>query len=259
MTAFRERADSRTDRNLHYIARMDSEPTSPMVVLPWERIDTVLLDMDGTLIDLYFDNHFFLEHLPRRVAEARGIPFRAAQNELRRSADRVVGTLDWYCLDFWERELGIDIIALKGEIGDLVNWRPHAPAFLESLRVGSKRRVLATNAHPGSIGFKFERVALLDRFEARYSAHELGAPKEHAAFWDRLQAQEGFDPERTLLVDDNAEVLAAARDWGIGELLGIQRPDSRRPPNELSGFIAVPDFDAVAPPPPAEGITDEHG
>ncbi len=233
--------------------------TESPIALPWERIDTVLLDMDGTLIDLYFDNHFFMEHLPRRWGEARGIPYADAQAELRRRGEAVLGTLDWYCLDFWQRELDVDIIALKTEIGHLVNWRPHAPAFLEALRAGAKRRVLATNAHPGSIGFKFERVALGDRFEAQYSAHELGAPKEHAAFWDRLQKQEGFDPARTLLVDDNAEVLAAARDWGIGELLGIQSPDSRRPANELSGFRAVTDFDLVAPPPGVHAAGESAG
>lgn len=219
------------------------------VQLPWERIDTVLLDLDGTLLDLYFDNHFFLEHLPRRLAEHRGIDLRAAQAELRRRYQAVQGTLDWYCLDFWQRELGLDLVGLKHEIGHLVQWRPHAADFLARLEAGGKRRVLATNAHPGSLGFKCEQLALDHRFDARYSAHDLGAPKEDPAFWNALRDNEGFDPARTLFVDDNADVLAAARDWGLGLLLGIRRPDSRRPPNELAGFTAVDDFDAVEPPP----------
>ncbi|HBT55971.1 MAG TPA: haloacid dehalogenase, partial [Pseudomonas sp.] len=33
-------------------------------MLNWNAIDTVLLDMDGTLLDLHFDNHFWLEHMP---------------------------------------------------------------------------------------------------------------------------------------------------------------------------------------------------
>ena len=226
--------------------------TADRLQLPWERIDTVLLDMDGTLLDLYFDNHFFLEHLPRRLAEHRGIDVEAARAELRRRYGAVQGTLDWYCLDFWQRELGMDLVGLKAEIGGLVNWRPHAPAFLDALAAAGKRRVLATNAHPGSMGFKFERLALGDRFEARYTAHELGAPKEDRAFWDALQAAEGFDPGRTLFVDDNAAVLAAARDWGLELVLGIRCPDSRRPPNELAGFRSVDDFDAVEAPPPAD-------
>ena len=30
----------------------------------WNKIDTILLDMDGTLLDLYFDNYFWREHVP---------------------------------------------------------------------------------------------------------------------------------------------------------------------------------------------------
>lgn len=213
----------------------------------WKSIDTVLLDLDGTLLDLHFDNHFFLEHLPRRLAEHRGLAIAAVRRELRERYRHVQGTLDWYCLDYWQRELGLDIIALKGEVGHLVGWRPHAPRFLDALAAAGKRRVLATNAHPGSMGFKFERLALGERFDACYTAHDLGAPKEDRAFWDALHARERFGPDRTLFVDDNPRVLAAARDWGMGHLLGIRRPDSRAPPNTLAGFDAVDHLDEVMP------------
>ena len=41
--------------------------------LDWHTIDTVLLDMDGTLLDLYYDNHFWREHVPMRFAEKQKI------------------------------------------------------------------------------------------------------------------------------------------------------------------------------------------
>ena len=217
---------------------------------PWQDIDTVLLDLDGTLLDLHFDNHFFLEHLPRRLAELQGLSPEQARQRLDRCYRAVAGTLDWYCLDYWGRTLELDLVALKGEIGHLVRWRPHATAFLDALAAAGKRRVLATNAHPGSIGFKFERIALHDRLEALHSAHELGAPKEDPRFWDRLREREGFEPARTVFFDDNAAVLAAARDWGLPHVIGIEHPDSRRPPNPLEGFTSVADFDRVVPPPP---------
>lgn len=214
---------------------------------PWDRIDTVLLDLDGTLLDLRFDNHFFLEHLPHRLAEHWGVSGDAARTELQRRYRRVEGTLDWYCLDYWQRELELDLVALKHEIGHMVTWRPHAEAFLDALAAAGKRRVLATNAHPGSMGFKFERLPLGPRFEARYTSHDLGAPKEDAAFWDRLHEREGFTPDRTLFVDDNPHVLAAARAWGIGHLVGIRCPDSAAPRNRLEGFPAVDHLDALLP------------
>ena len=41
--------------------------------LPWPEIHTVLLDMDGTLLDLRFDNHFWRELVPERYAERHGL------------------------------------------------------------------------------------------------------------------------------------------------------------------------------------------
>lgn len=218
--------------------------------LPWRDIDTVLLDLDGTLLDLYFDNHFFLEHLPRRLAEMRGVSAGQAQAELDRGYKAVEGTLDWYCLDYWQRRLELDIVALKQEIGHLVRWRPHAINFLDALIAAGKRRVLATNAHPASIAFKFERLAVGERLDALYSAHELGAPKESPDYWTALREREEFDPARTVFFDDNPRVLAAARDWGLPHVIGIRHPDSRRPANPLEGFVAVDDFHHVEAPLP---------
>ena len=38
-------------------------------MIDWDDIDTVLLDMDGTLLDLHFDNFFWMHYMPRRYAE----------------------------------------------------------------------------------------------------------------------------------------------------------------------------------------------
>lgn len=47
-------------------------------MIDWSAIDTVLLDMDGTLLDLHFDNHFWQHHLPLRFAERHGLDPRRA-------------------------------------------------------------------------------------------------------------------------------------------------------------------------------------
>ena len=68
-------------------------------MLDWAEIDTVLLDMDGTLLDLHFDNHFWLEHLPRRWSEISGISLADAKGQLKSEYAELNGKIQWYCLD----------------------------------------------------------------------------------------------------------------------------------------------------------------
>jgi len=222
------------------------------VDLPWHAIDTVLIDLDGTLLDLHYDNHFFSEYLPAHLAWLRGVDVATVRAEFDAHCRRIEGTLEWYCLDYWQRELGLDLLPLKRRAADRVRWRPHAHDFLMRLAGAGKRRVLATNAHRGSIAVKAERVPFPDNLEAIHSAHDLGAPKEDPAFWGALRTREDFLPERTLFVDDNPRVLAAARAWGIGHVVGITRPDLTRPPRALTGFAAIEDFDGPALPETAD-------
>ena len=44
------------------------------LLLPWSGIDTILLDMDGTLLDLHYDNHFWQVYVPEKFAEKPGAP-----------------------------------------------------------------------------------------------------------------------------------------------------------------------------------------
>jgi putative hydrolase of the HAD superfamily len=211
-------------------------------------VATVLLDMDGTLLDLRYDNHFWLEHVPRRYAEARGLPLEEAQRELFGRYRRAEGTLAWYCVDYWTRELGLDIPQLKEEVAHLIAVHPHVLGFLAAARVPGRRVVLVTNAHGASIDLKFRRTPLAGHFDRVVSAHELGLPKERREFWGRLAAVEPFEPARTLLVDDSPAVLRSAREHGIGQLLAVRRPDSGLPAREEGEFMAIDDFRQIMPP-----------
>jgi putative hydrolase of the HAD superfamily len=215
--------------------------------IDWQGIDSVFLDMDGTLLDLHFDNHFWLQYVPERYAQARGLALEAARDELYRRYRDVEGTLDWYCVDHWSRELGLDIALLKEEVDHLIAVHPHVVSFLEALRRAGKSRVLVTNAHQKAISLKMERTCLAGHFDQIVCAHELGVPKEHPEFWHRFHAALPFDPERTLFVDDSPGVLAVARDYGIRRLLAVLRPDTRGPERALPDFDAIRDFSEVMP------------
>ena len=216
----------------------ESIPTRP----DWASLQTVLLDMDGTLLDLHFDSYLWQKHLPVRYAQRHGIPIEAALEFLLTRIRAEEGTLNWYCLDYWTRELGLDISVLEGEVSDRIAVRPHAEDFLQDLRRRGLRTVLATNAHRRSLELKLKRTGIAAYFDVIVSAHDFGHPKEHIGFWQRLQAETGFDPASTLLIDDNPQVLRTARNFGIRELLAVAQPDSAGPRRQHADFAAIESF-----------------
>jgi HAD superfamily hydrolase (TIGR01509 family) len=215
-------------------------PTMP--ALPWKQIDTVLLDMDGTLLDLHFDNHFWLEHLPRRYAEQRGLTRQQADACLTPLFAQHAGQLTWYCLDFWSRELQLSITELKREVAHLIALRPDAERFLAALRASGKRIALITNAHRDSLALKLERVELQPYFDRLISSHDYGFAKEHRQFWESLQQDFAFDPARSLFIDDSLPILRSAGEFGVAHLLAVSQPDSRQPPKDTGEFAAVQDY-----------------
>jgi HAD superfamily hydrolase (TIGR01509 family) len=218
-----------------------------MNTIDWSMVDSVLLDMDGTLLDLHFDNHFWLEFVPQRYAEAQGMPVQQAKEALMSRYEDVLGTLEWYCIDNWSQKLGLDIALLKEEVSHLIAVHPHVVEFLEGLRRLGKRVVLVTNAHQKSLQLKMEKTRLAGHFDAIISSHDLGHAKEEQAFWQRLQEVEPFDPERALFVDDSLPVLRSAQTYGIRWLLAILAPDSKGPLREVAEFPAVRDFSGLLP------------
>ena len=213
-----------------------------MTALPWRDIDTVLLDMDGTLLDLHYDNHFWLEHLPQRYAELHGISRAMAELELMPLFERNAGQLKWYCLDFWSAELKIPVRELKLETADLIALRPDADTFLAAIKKAGKRVILITNAHRDSLSLKLERIELAPYFERLISSHDYGFPKESPQFWDALHADIGFDPARSLFIDDTLPILRSARDYGVRHLLAVKQPDSKKGPKDTEEFAALGDY-----------------
>lgn len=205
----------------------------------WQAIDTVLLDMDGTLLDLRFDNYFWMDLVPERYAAKHGLTLDEAREALRPMfADRQ-GTLDWYCTDFWTRALSLDIAGMKREVREHVRFLPGAEQFLRALREKSVRVALVTNAHRDSLKVKATQTGLLNYFDVVFSSHSFGMPKEHPAFWQQLEAALGFDPQRTLFVDDSHSVLRAAKNHGIAHIFAISKPDSAMEKREVTEFMSV--------------------
>jgi putative hydrolase of the HAD superfamily len=169
----------------------------------WAHIDTVLLDMDGTVLDLAFDNHFWRSHVPEAWGRQRSLSAQQALEQLKARFRACEGTLNWYCVDYWSRELELDIPALKERHSERIRWLPGAREFLQQVRALGKRLVLITNSHPKTLAIKDARTQVISHFDAGFSSHSFGAPKEEMQFWRELAKVEHFDPARSLFVDDS--------------------------------------------------------
>jgi len=213
----------------------------------WSRIDTVLLDMDGTLLDLHFDNYFWLSHVPRRYAGKHGMTEEEAKTELLARYRRAEGTLDWYCVDYWTEQLDLDIPMLKQEVDHLISVRPDVIPFLKALRAVGKRRILVTNAHGKSLDLKLRRTPIGEHLDILVCAHDIGLAKEQPEFWHRLYDRIGFHREHTLLIDDSVKVLRSADDYGIEHLRAILRPDSKSEPVSADPYLHIDRFADIMP------------
>ncbi len=196
--------------------------------IQWDEIDTVLLDMDGTLLDKHFDDYFWEQYVPEHFSLLHDIPIEEAKEQLLARYHQVKDTLDWADLNFWSRELGIDLQELKLRINHLIGVHPYVIEFLEYCLKTGKKLYLITNAHSSTLSIKLEKTALGSWFDRIVCAEEVGMAKEAPGFWERLQQMLHFDKSRTLLVDDTEKVLTTAQDYGLAYLLFIARPSSRQ-------------------------------
>ncbi|MBL4827928.1 MAG: GMP/IMP nucleotidase [Spongiibacteraceae bacterium] len=216
-------------------------------MLDWAAIDTVLLDMDGTLLDLHFDNHFWLEHLPRYYAATYDGSEKQARQHLLARLEKERGTLNWYCLDYWSEQLKLDIPALKLEIKHLIKIRPYVQEFLQRLQQGHQQVILVTNAHRKGLEIKLNHTGLGTLVDNIVVSHDYLTPKEDPNFWQHMHKAHPFDPDKTLLIDDNASVLKSAQQHGIRHLLTMLQPDSQQAQRQHSQYPGILHFDEIMP------------
>lgn len=214
-------------------------------MIDWSKINTVLLDMDGTLLDLHFDNFFWLTHVPKRYAEANQLEFEQAYQEVTAKFRQQEGNLNWYCLDYWSEVLSLDISRLKHEVQHKIAIRPQVSALLQFLQNANIRTLIVTNAHQASIDLKMRSTNLHSKVDGIICSHDFNKPKEHHEFWQKFEQYEPFNKRQTLLIDDSLAVLRSAQKFGIKYLLTINQPDSRQPPRNISEFKSINMFSEI--------------
>ncbi|HEY9544556.1 MAG TPA: GMP/IMP nucleotidase [Solimonas sp.] len=205
----------------------------------WQTADWVLLDMDGTVLDLAFDNYFWRELVPQRYALKHGLSLDAARAELAPRFSAVQHTLPWYCTDYWSDETGLDMASLKREIRDRITPIPGVEEFLRRVQRSGRHLWIVTNAHRDSWQLKLEHTGFRHYFERVISSHDFGYPKEDLRFWEAMRSAHDFDPQRSLFVDDSMPVLSSAEAYGIAQVIGIRKPDSGLPGRPIPSMRSV--------------------
>jgi len=204
-----------------------------------EDCDTLMLDMDGTLLDLAFDNFLWMHIVPREYARLQSMPEERAREQLYALMRDLKGQLDWYCLDYWSELFDMDIAALHRNMNHRIGYLPGAESFLEQVATMKMRLLLVSNSHRKTLEIKDEVTDVKRFFDEIYLSHDLGHPKEDQPFWESLKDREDFDPARTMFVDDNVAVLASARAFGIRHLVAVTRPEAKGPVRTVSGYQCV--------------------
>ncbi len=198
-----------------------------------------MLDMDGTLLDLAYDNYMWLERIPAEYARRNSIGEDKAREMLMEKFRCMEGKLEWYCLDHWSAVLDLDVKEMHRREKGRISYLPGAKEFLRAVLRHEVRVLLITNSHSDTLQIKTEVTGITEFFDAVYTSHEVGHAKEDQPYWRAVHAAEGFDPDKTLFIDDNPSVLESARNFGISKLLNITRPDTRRPPRGERGFPTI--------------------
>lgn len=211
----------------------------------WDKIDTVILDMDGTLLDLRFDNQFWSQHVPSGIARQQKLTLEQAKEKMKAEYDAVKGSLDWYCLDYWSKQTQLNIRKMKADHAHTISMRADVPDFLQALKQRNIQRILLTNAHPDSLFIKLEQTGLGKYLDHIYSTHEFGNCKESLKLWKSLLTHHPFKPERTLFIDDNEELLLIAKKFGIRYVLGIKNPDSELAHQDFKHCPAIHDYSVL--------------
>ncbi len=207
----------------------------------WEKIDTVMLDMDGTLLDKHFDDYFWEEYIPEVYAAKNKISIFTAEEELLARYRAKEGSLDWTDLDYWSKELELDIIALKKKINHLIKVHPYVIDFIAFCRKNQKRIYLVTNAHSKTLKIKMAKTDIAGLFDRIICSEEIGLPKEKTEFWERLGKKIKYQKDRVLLADDNENVLQSALEYGfpLKNLIFVAKSSSTMPVIHSKNFPSI--------------------
>ena len=157
--------------------------------MKWDSIETFFLDMDGTILDLAFDNYFWHDHIPRLYSIKNKISFNKAKIEFEEKYKKRRNTIEWYSLKFWSNELDINLDNELVKTKNRIKIFPGVYNFLNKLKKHKINVVLITNCPREMLNVKFTQAKLWGYFNIIISSEDFGCPKEEDKFWKLLESK----------------------------------------------------------------------
>jgi HAD superfamily hydrolase (TIGR01549 family) len=167
----------------------------------------ISFDLDGTLVHADFGNRVWLEGIPRKIAEKKGIRFSEAYAIVKKEYDSVgEENLLWYDIHYWLHRLGLAtppeelLVAYEGCIEAV----PHAEEVLGELS-SKYSLVIASNAARIFVEKEVDHAGLLRYFSRLVSATtDYGMVKKEERFFVRLCNELSVTPAEIVHVGDHA-------------------------------------------------------
>ena len=158
----------------------------------WKTVDTVLLDMDGTLLDLNYDNYVWNTLVPQAYAEQNNLSADTAKETLFQHMMSIKGTIEFYSFEYWTQHCNFDnkqLVSIHQQAAQLIQYRSGVITFLRRAKSarggGGCNRPHRVAAGPVFLGHQAEMGAGSGR--AGQGGRSLGRDHRHlshlAAHW----------------------------------------------------------------------------
>lgn len=207
--------------------------------MKWDSIETFFLDMDGTLLDLAYDNYFWHQHIPSVYAKYNNITFKKAKLILEKEYKKKQGSIQWYCLEYWSKKTNINLSIELLKTKNKIKVFPGAIDFLQSLKKKNIKIILLTNCPREMLNVKITQCKLWGYFNKIISSEDYEFAKETDQFWKILEERIFFNKNKTVFIDDNQDVLRYSYRNGIKNLVSINFPDSNEEKKSISKFLSI--------------------
>ena len=207
--------------------------------MKWDSIETFFLDMDGTLLDLSYDNYFWHEHIPSIYAKKNNISYKKAKIKLEKMYKNKKNTLEWYSLDYWGEILEINLDNELLQTKNKIKIFPGVVEFLKSIKERKIKIILLTNCPRKMLNVKLTQTRLWGFFDKIISSEDYGYAKETNEFWHNLKKNIKFKKGSSVFIDDSQNVLDCSYENGIKNIFCINIPDSNKDKQEIKRHKSI--------------------